>query len=132
MAVKTLSRRSGRNAGGITHVCAGPSHAMASICDSGHMPALVSRRFDLQRGRHARAVGANDGGGAIGRDAVNVLDLHLPFERIRQADDDESEMQEHGVNDKIVASWPPCWLAVAVNTEPTFPISLSCAQRSAA
>ena len=70
---------------------------MASIRDSGHMPALVSRRFDLQRGRYARAVCTNDGGRAIGRDAVHVLDPHLPFERIRQADDDESEMQEHGV-----------------------------------
>ena len=63
------------------------------ICDLGHMPSLVSRRFDLQRGRHARAVRANDGGRAIGRDAVHVLDPQLPFERIRQADDDESEMQ---------------------------------------
>src|SRR4051794_5141669 len=75
------------------------------------LPALVLRRFDLQRGRHACAVRANDGGGTVGRDAVNVFDSQLPFKRIGQADDDESEMQEHGVkrqNCRFLAAMLAC------------------------
>ena len=52
---------------------------MACIRDSGDMPALVLCRFDLQRGRHACAVRANNGGGTVGRGAVHVLDPNCPL-----------------------------------------------------
>ena len=70
---------------------------MASVRDSGDMPALIMRRFNFQRRRHACAIRAHDGGGTVGRNPMHVFDAQLPFERIGQPDNNESEMQKHGV-----------------------------------
>src|ERR1700716_3936891 len=70
------------------------AHAVAAVRDPGDMTPLVVRRFDLQRGRHTRAIGAHDRRGAIRRGAVHVVDAQLSFERIGQADHYEAEMEK--------------------------------------
>src|SRR3954470_4932302 len=73
----------------------GPAQTVATLRDRGDVPSLVMRRFEFERRGHARAICADDGRRAVGGGAVQLLDSELAFERIGQADDDESEMQQH-------------------------------------
>src|SRR5690242_19763942 len=60
-----------------------------------HAP-LITRAGELIGAGLAAAVAAGDGGGAIGRAAGHLVELHLALEAVVEADDGHAEMQQVG------------------------------------
>jgi hypothetical protein len=81
----------------------------------------MARGLELHGGGQTRAIAAYDGRGAVRARTVNLRNRKLALERVGQADHHEAEVHQHHWNDTMVVSWPSCWLAVAVNTDPTLP-----------
>src|SRR3954454_16822620 len=65
--------------------------------DPGDVLALEAHAVQLDPGRLAAAVAAGDRGRAVGRVAHDLGHAHLALERVRQADDDEAEVEEDRV-----------------------------------
>src|SRR5829696_8237918 len=62
--------------------------------DLGDVLALEAHAVQLDLGRLAAAVAAGDRGRAVGRVAHDFGHAHLALERVRQANDDEAEVEE--------------------------------------
>ncbi|MNT30844.1 hypothetical protein D3C72_1666560 [compost metagenome] len=57
---------------------------------------MVACGFQFDSGRLTRAVAIGDGGGAIGRTALDFINAHLALESIGQADNGHAVVQEGG------------------------------------
>src|SRR5215468_2028138 len=58
--------------------------------------SLIARAGEFVFARQAAAVAAGDGGGAIGRAAGHLIELHLAGKAVIEADHCHAEMQEVG------------------------------------
>src|SRR3984957_9789487 len=70
--------------------------AMQFLCRLRDHASLIARAGEFVVGGLAAAVAAGDRGGAIGRAAGDVIELHLAGEAVVQADDGHAEMQQVG------------------------------------
>lgn len=64
------------------------------------MPPLIPGAFQFDLARLPGTIPAGDGGGAVGGISHDLVDTHLALERIRQPDDHEAKVKQHGVKGK--------------------------------